>query len=155
MTCWFCGKEPANDGKAFDVEMFGEVAHTRGGDSEEAVSFNKKLVVVPRCASCAAKQKVAKVANVFTVIFLVLALASLAVGWFKWLPDYIWGIALGFSAGMVIEFLTVRGMSMKGTRSEHTAKRRYKDILDLKKKGYQFGRAPVQHKVNTTLIEED
>jgi|GEM_PF-1568985 len=154
MTCWFCNTEQAVEGKEYEVEMFGEVTHSQK-PSEEAVSFNKKLVAVPRCATCKAKQRTAKVANVFAVVFLVLSLAALLVGWFNWLPGYIWGIALGFSVGMVIEFLTIRGMSMKNRLSENQAKNRNKEILALKDLGYQFGRAPVQHKVNKVLIEEE
>ena len=74
---------------------------------------------------------------------------------FKWLPEYAWGMAFGFSLSMVILFLTVRGMAMKGIRSEGYAKNHHKEILTLKDKGYQFGRAPVQQKVNKVLIEEE
>ncbi len=154
MTCWFCGKEPSEEGKAFEVEMFGDVKQSQSV-SEEAVSFNKKLVAVPRCASCKAKQRRAKTADGFTVLFLILALAALLTGWFKWLPGYFWGMIFGFSLGMVIEFLTIHRLSMKGIKSENYAKHRNKEILALTTKGYQFGRAPVQHKVNKVLIEEE
>ncbi|MEX1308222.1 MAG: hypothetical protein AB1Z19_06830 [Eubacteriales bacterium] len=154
MTCWFCEKELAVDDKAFEVEMFGDVKQSQS-DAEEEVSFNKKLVRVPRCASCKARQKNAKAASVFAVVFLVIALLALVAGWLNWGSLYIWGIVLGFSVGMIIEFLTVRGMSMKGIKSENYAKRRNKEITELKSNGYQFGRAPVQHKVNKVIIEEE
>ena len=154
MTCWFCGKEPSVEGKEFEVEMFGDVKQSQSV-TEEAVSFNKKLVTIPRCASCKAAQRRARVASALASLFAIIACAALLVGWFKWVEGYIWGIAVGFSLGMVIEFLTVRGMSMKGVKSEAYAKHRHKEILALKNSGYQFGRAPVQQKVNKALIEEE
>jgi hypothetical protein len=157
MTCWFCGVEESEESKAYQIEMFGDVEQN-SGDLKEAVSFNKKLVVVPRCASCKARQAKAKRANVLAVVSLVVTLIFGGLGLLKLfpvIPIWAWGIAVGFFAGMIIEFLTVRHYAMKGIKSEHTARKRFEEVCELLSRGYEFGRAPKQHKVAELIIEED
>ena len=155
MTCWFCEKEQAVEGKGYEVEMYGDVVQNQAV-TEEAVSFNKKLVVVPRCASCKARQRKGKAATAFMFVFLALALAAAVVGYFGWIAQafLVW-IGVGLAAGLVITFLTARGYELKGIKSEAQAKRHYPEILELKDRDYAFGRAPKQQKVNKALIETD
>jgi len=154
MTCWFCGVEEEAEGKAYEGERYWDVMQNPA-DTEEAVSFNKKLVVVPRCASCKHRQAKAKRANIFAVISLVLAITAGIFGVLKVVDGYIWGIALGFFAAMIIEFLTIRHHAMKGIKSEAAARKKNEEVCEFLSRGYEFGRAPKQHKVAETIIEED
>ena len=154
MKCWFCGIEESDPAKAYEIEMYGDVVQSPG-ESEEAVSFNKKLIVVPRCASCKARQKTAGNAGWLTIMFLVLAALAVGAGLLKLIDGLFWGLAAGFFAGMVIEFLTVRHYASKGILMESKARKRNEEVLQYRTKGYEFGRAPKQQKVAEAMYEED
>ena len=154
MKCWFCGVQESDSTKAYEIEMYGDVIQSPS-ESEEAVSFNKKLIVVPRCASCKSRQKTARNAGWLTIVFLVLAALAVGAGLLKLIEGVYWGLAAGFFAGMIIEFLTIRYYALKGILMEGKAKRRNEEVLEYRTKGYEFGRAPKQQKVAEALYEED
>ena len=154
MKCWFCGKEESDPAKVFEIEMYGDVIHAPG-DAEEAVSFNKKLISVPRCASCKTRQRTAKNAGGLAVAALVLTAAAVGAGLLNLIRDLYWGLAAGFLFGLVIEFLTIRYYASKGIQLEKRARRKNEEVLKYKTKGYAFGRAPKQHKVKEALYEEE
>ena len=154
MTCWFCGKEESDPAKGYQIEMYGDVVHAPV-DTEESVSFNKKLIVVPRCASCKARQKSARIAGALAIAAFVLMIAAVGVGLLHWVRELYWGIAAGFLFGMVIEFLTVRYHAAKGIKTESRARRRHETVMEYRTKGYEYGRAPKQQKVKEALYEEE
>jgi hypothetical protein len=156
MNCWYCGKEESEPNKAYNVEMFGDVNRDADDSGVESVSFKNKVVCVPRCNSCKAKQRKAKLFTFLSGLFLlgaiVLALLevfSVSILASDWLRGFIVGIALMIA----IAFFAFRVVKLKGIKTEKFSKKHYHEIKDLKTRGYEFGDSPKQKNTPKTVVE--
>ena len=141
MKCWFCTIRDAVTKHALPFEMYGDV-DTQKTPSETKVAYNVRHVEIPRCADCHSRHKHVMTALVAAIIFLLSLAAAIILAVWNLVPEWLWGLWAGASAGLLIGAVLTRQATLRGTLSTYYAKKNYPEVKELSEKGYRFGRRP-------------
>lgn len=145
MTCWFCSVREAEPKHIHGIDMYGQVG-VQGSDSDTNIAYNVRHTDVPRCADCHSKHRIAKIARVMSVVFLVILAGGALSAAFSWVPDIIAGLWCGFAAGLIIACLLSSSLVQKGIKPVRRSCSEYPEVVDLLNKQYSFGLRPKEEK---------
>ena len=141
MDCWFCSVRPSETNHVLAIEMYGEVDALKK-EMQTAVAYKVFHIEVPRCYDCHSRHNSARFAGIFFVLFSISFIFSLFFAAFGFVDQWIWGLWMGFSLGLMIGSLAIRFLVLKNIHSIRQAKISFPEIKELKDKCYRFGYRP-------------
>lgn len=141
MDCWFCSIRPSEANHVLAIEMYGEVDALKK-EKQTAVAYKVHHLEVPRCNDCHNRHNIARSAVIFFVIFSISFILSLISAAFGYVDQWIWGLWIGLSLGLMIASLGIRVLALKNIHSIHQAKTSFPEIKELLGKCYRFGYRP-------------
>ncbi len=141
MKCWYCLVREAESVHDKKFEMYGEV-EAKKGDVQTDVAYKVRHVVVPRCADCHSRHRIAARAGLAGIVTLLLLLAGVLALVFHWVPDAVSGIWAGLAAGLAVGALFSRRAAQKGILTVANSRSQYPEIKELLEKCYRFGQRP-------------
>lgn len=141
MMCWFCNRAEAQDKKSVRLHMVGEIQSLDLKKNSKSIEYITQVIDVPRCADCKGKHRKAAFYSEMSILLFVVMLAA-GISALTASPDWIWGLALGGSAGLFILFLTLKSIALKGIKKKSAARKKFPQTAELLSKGYKFGKIP-------------
>lgn len=141
MICWYCSVREAEDKHGFSFSMYGDV-DAQEAEAQTDIAYRVRHVVVPRCADCHGRHRLAALALLGAAVLAILAIAASLNSGFGWTTDWFAGLWLGLSAGLLFGALLANRLVQTGIASLARSRTRYTQVQELRKMNYRFGTRP-------------
>jgi len=141
MICWFCSVREAEDKHAYSFHMYGDF-DAQKMETRTDVAYKVRHVVVPRCADCHGRHRLARMAMIAAAVLAVLAIAAAFNSVFGWSEPWFAGLWLGLAAGLLAGALLLSHFVQTGICSQARSRTKYGEVQELIKQNYKFGARP-------------
>jgi len=141
MICWYCSVREADEKHTCSFDLYGDL-DAQKMPVQTDVAYKVRHVLVPRCADCHSKHRLARLAVVAAAVMAVLVIAAALNSIFIWTSPWLAGLLLGLTAGLLIALLLISQAVQKGICSVARSRAKYPEIQELRKLNYQFGARP-------------